>query len=183
MSVTLAGCVVRWHARSHRQMWVMTTAGYLVRSAPSRLSQRLTPVPRRCRDWSRSGTCQPVYTQDDRMFGPGRVVPRCPDRRMATQISRCRIVKDGDLDCISDIVMVLVVSWLLGAAARRCGQPAVVGQIIAGILLGRGVRGRLPGHLTSRLFPHAVAASRAGGLRTGLSGIGRPECRPERRPY
>jgi Kef-type K+ transport system membrane component KefB len=59
-------------------------------------------------------------------------------------------------EVIGDIALVLVVSSLLGAAARRCGQPRVVGQILAGVLLGPSVLGRLPGHLTSRLFPHAA---------------------------
>jgi Kef-type K+ transport system membrane component KefB len=59
-------------------------------------------------------------------------------------------------DVIGDIALVVFVSWLLGAVARRVGQPAVVGQMIAGILLGPSVLGRLPGHLTSRLFPHSV---------------------------
>jgi Kef-type K+ transport system membrane component KefB len=44
------------------------------------------------------------------------------------------------------------VAALLGALARRLGQPTVVGQIIAGILFGPS----LPGHLTGRLFPRAV---------------------------
>jgi Kef-type K+ transport system membrane component KefB len=59
-------------------------------------------------------------------------------------------------DVIGDVALVLVVSWLLGAVARRCGQPTVVGQILAGVLLGTSVLGRLPGHLTMRLFPPAV---------------------------
>jgi K+:H+ antiporter len=59
-------------------------------------------------------------------------------------------------DVIGDIALVIVVSSVLGAAARRCGQPRVVGQVLAGLLLGPSVLGRLPGHLTSRLFPHAV---------------------------
>jgi Kef-type K+ transport system membrane component KefB len=62
-------------------------------------------------------------------------------------------------DVIGDVALVLVVSWLLGAVAARCGQPRVVGQIIAGILLGPTLLGRFPGHLTSRLFPHAVLPS------------------------
>jgi K+:H+ antiporter len=57
---------------------------------------------------------------------------------------------------IGDVALVLVVSMLLGAAARRCGQPTVVGQIMAGILLGASLLGRLPGHLTSHLFRPAV---------------------------
>jgi Kef-type K+ transport system membrane component KefB len=59
-------------------------------------------------------------------------------------------------DVLGDITLVLIISSLLGAAARRCGQPAVIGQIIAGILFGPTVLGHLPGHLTTRLFPHAV---------------------------
>lgn len=57
-------------------------------------------------------------------------------------------------DVIGDVAVVLGASWLLGAAARRIGQPTVVGQIIAGILLGPSLLGRLPGHLTSHLFTH-----------------------------
>lgn len=60
---------------------------------------------------------------------------------------------------IGDLALVLAVSALLGALARRCGQPAVVGQIIAGILLGPTLLGRLPGHLTARLFPPTVLPS------------------------
>jgi Kef-type K+ transport system membrane component KefB len=54
---------------------------------------------------------------------------------------------------IGDIALVLAVSSLLGATARRCGQPAVIGQILTGVLLGPSLLGRLPGHLTSHLFP------------------------------
>jgi K+:H+ antiporter len=62
-------------------------------------------------------------------------------------------------DVIGDIALVLVVSRLLGSLARMAGQPVVIGQILAGILLGPSLLGRLPGHLTSRLFPHAVLPS------------------------
>jgi Kef-type K+ transport system membrane component KefB len=54
---------------------------------------------------------------------------------------------------IGDITLVFVIASLLGAAARRCGQPAVIGQILTGIALGPSLLGRLPGHLTSHLFP------------------------------
>jgi Kef-type K+ transport system membrane component KefB len=55
---------------------------------------------------------------------------------------------------IGDTALVFVVASLLGAAARKCGQPAVIGQILTGVLLGPSLLGRLPGHLTSHLFPH-----------------------------
>jgi Kef-type K+ transport system membrane component KefB len=59
-------------------------------------------------------------------------------------------------DVIGDIALVLAVSALLGAVARRCGQPTVIGQILTGIVLGPTLLGRLPGHLTNRLFPAQV---------------------------
>lgn len=59
-------------------------------------------------------------------------------------------------DVIGDVAIVLGVSSVLGAVARRCGQPTVVGQILAGILLGPTLLGRLPGHLTTRFFTHAA---------------------------
>jgi Kef-type K+ transport system membrane component KefB len=57
-------------------------------------------------------------------------------------------------DVLGEVALVLIVASLLGAAARRCGQPAVIGQILAGIMLGPSLLGRLPDHLSSRLFPH-----------------------------
>ncbi|MEU2506371.1 cation:proton antiporter [Streptomyces sp. NPDC007863] len=54
---------------------------------------------------------------------------------------------------LADIAVVLVAGALLGRVARRLRQPAVVGEITAGILLGPSVLGLLPGGLTERLFP------------------------------
>lgn len=55
-------------------------------------------------------------------------------------------------DVIGDVSIVIGASWLLGSLARKCGQPTVVGQILAGIALGPSLLARLPGHLTSHLF-------------------------------
>jgi Kef-type K+ transport system membrane component KefB len=57
---------------------------------------------------------------------------------------------------IGDVAVIVIVSRLLGALARRCGQPVVIGQIVAGIALGPTLLGRLPGDPTSRLFPPDV---------------------------
>jgi Kef-type K+ transport system membrane component KefB len=57
---------------------------------------------------------------------------------------------------IGDVCLILALASLLSAAARRCGQPAVIGQILAGILLGPTLLGKLPGNLTTLLFPHQV---------------------------
>lgn len=59
-------------------------------------------------------------------------------------------------DVVGDIALVLIAASLLGALARRLGQPTVVGQIIAGLAFSPSLLGRLPGHLSTRLFPHAA---------------------------
>jgi Kef-type K+ transport system membrane component KefB len=56
-------------------------------------------------------------------------------------------------EVIGDIALVFVVATLLGAVARKCGQPAVIGQILTGVVLGPSLLGRLPGHPTAHLFP------------------------------
>jgi Kef-type K+ transport system membrane component KefB len=55
-----------------------------------------------------------------------------------------------------DIVIILAAAWLLAAIARRFGQPAVIGEILAGIALGPTLLGHLAGH---RLFPATVLPS------------------------
>jgi Kef-type K+ transport system membrane component KefB len=57
------------------------------------------------------------------------------------------------------IGLITALSYLTGILARRVGQPAVIGQLFAGILLGPSVLGRLPGHLTDHLVPRAVLPS------------------------
>ncbi len=49
-----------------------------------------------------------------------------------------------------DLALIIVLARLLGAAARRIGQPAVLGEIVAGILLGPTIWGT---HITATLFP------------------------------
>jgi Kef-type K+ transport system membrane component KefB len=55
-----------------------------------------------------------------------------------------------------DIAVVIAMSTVFGAIARRIGQPTVIGQILAGLLLGPTLLGRMPGHLTAHLFPAQV---------------------------
>jgi K+:H+ antiporter len=49
-----------------------------------------------------------------------------------------------------DLALIIVLARLLGLAAKRIGQPPVLGEIIAGILLGPTL---FNGKLTSALFP------------------------------
>ena len=48
-----------------------------------------------------------------------------------------------DLGFLASIVVVLLASRLLGEAAQRLGQPVVIGQLVAGIMLGPSFFGLL----------------------------------------
>ncbi|GCB46282.1 cation:proton antiporter [Streptomyces sp. NL15-2K] len=65
-------------------------------------------------------------------------------------------VTDVTTTVLGDIALILFVSTLLGGLARRLGQPAVIGQILTGVMLGPTLLGRLPGNPTARLFPPEV---------------------------
>lgn len=56
----------------------------------------------------------------------------------------------------ADIAIIVVVARAMGALFKRIGQPAVVGEILAGIALGPSLLGALPGDLTERVFPLEV---------------------------
>jgi Kef-type K+ transport system membrane component KefB len=55
-----------------------------------------------------------------------------------------------------DLAVIIVVARLMGRLAIKVGQPAVMGEIIAGILLGPTLLGALPGDLDELLFPPDV---------------------------
>jgi Kef-type K+ transport system membrane component KefB len=52
-----------------------------------------------------------------------------------------------------DIAIVVVAARLVGRLFRRLGQPAVIGEIVAGIALGPTLLGAFPGDLDQVLFP------------------------------
>ena len=54
---------------------------------------------------------------------------------------------------LAQIVLLLLVGRLMGEAMQRIGQPAVIGQLIAGILLGPSVFGALWPAAQSAVFP------------------------------
>src|SRR5258708_9156208 len=56
---------------------------------------------------------------------------------------------------LAEIIVLLVCGRLLGEAMQRIGQPAVMGQLIAGILLGPSVLGALWPDLQQSLFPQS----------------------------
>jgi Kef-type K+ transport system membrane component KefB len=55
-----------------------------------------------------------------------------------------------------DLAVIMVIARLMGRLAVRVGQPAVMGEIVAGILLGPTLLGALPGDLDTKLFPPDV---------------------------
>ena len=64
---------------------------------------------------------------------------------------------------LADLAIIILLARLLGMAAKRLGQPPVLGEIIAGILLGPTL---FHGKITATLFPIALgAAERAGQSR------------------
>jgi Kef-type K+ transport system membrane component KefB/nucleotide-binding universal stress UspA family protein len=57
---------------------------------------------------------------------------------------------------LSQIVVLLLAGRLLGELLSRWGQPPVMGQLLAGIVLGPSVLGHLSPAIELALFPHAV---------------------------
>lgn len=55
-----------------------------------------------------------------------------------------------------DLAVVMITARVVGRLFVRIGQPAVVGEIIAGLLLGPTALGALPGNIDTRLFPLEV---------------------------
>lgn len=63
------------------------------------------------------------------------------------------------------LAVIIVLARLLGALARRIGQPPVVGEILAGILIGPSIMGGL---VSDRLFPTEIRPALAGLANVGL---------------
>ena len=57
---------------------------------------------------------------------------------------------------LATIAVVLVAAILVMRLMIRFGQPPVIGEILAGIILGPSFLGLLPGNLVEAIFPHEV---------------------------
>ena len=55
-----------------------------------------------------------------------------------------------------DLAVIIAAARLFGALARKMGQPAVIGEMVAGIALGPTILGRLSPGLPAVLFPASV---------------------------
>src|SRR2546427_5719070 len=58
-----------------------------------------------------------------------------------------------------EIAVIIVASRLLGIAFRRLQQPQVIGEVVAGILLGPSFLGWIAPEMVSTLFPPAALPS------------------------
>lgn len=64
---------------------------------------------------------------------------------------------DSLLHLLVALAAVLAVGQLLGRAFARLGQPAVIGEVIAGILLGPSVLGRIAPAASDAILPASIA--------------------------
>lgn len=67
---------------------------------------------------------------------------------------------------LADLAIILLLARICGALARKCGQPAVIGEVVAGILLGPTLFG---GRLSEFLFPADVRPSLSVLANVGLA--------------
>lgn len=65
--------------------------------------------------------------------------------------------KPSEIIFLAQIILLLLCGRLLGEAMQRIGQPAVMGQLIAGILLGPSVFGMIAPDLQQTVFPESGA--------------------------
>src|SRR5215204_2109834 len=65
----------------------------------------------------------------------------------------------SDVVFIVQIILLLVCGRLMGEAMQRMGQPAIMGQLLAGVLLGPSVFGALAPELQHAIFPRTPEQS------------------------
>src|ERR1700761_9597392 len=71
-------------------------------------------------------------------------------------------------ELLAALVVIITLARVFGALARRCGQPAVVGEILVGVVLGPTFFGA---GLANHLFP-VGGTNPMTGVRPALTGIG-----------
>lgn len=59
---------------------------------------------------------------------------------------------------VLEIAVIVVAARLFGKVAQRLGQPALIGEVVAGIALGPSLLGLLPGRPDVRLFPSELTS-------------------------
>src|SRR4051812_22068048 len=79
--------------------------------------------------------------------------PDCASARQAFPYSHRVAAAVPYAEIFLGIAVIIVAARVTGAAFRRIHQPAVVGEIVAGLLLGGTALAYAPGHPTEHLFP------------------------------
>ena len=90
-----------------------------------------------------------------RYFGQSLVAPEAS----APQSSTSGALPHADFaltQVLLALIVIIIAARLLGAAFRRMNQPEVIGEMIAGILLGPSLLGHVAPGLSAELFPPAV---------------------------
>jgi K+:H+ antiporter len=90
-----------------------------------------------------------------RFFGNSRVAPVVsvspgPGYRPAPQ------AETALAQVLLALVVIILMARILGAAFQRLGQPRVIGEMIAGILLGPSLLGRVAPRISAHLFPSTM---------------------------
>jgi Kef-type K+ transport system membrane component KefB len=88
--------------------------------------------------------------------GEGLVAPM-PDADMATGRAAAHAQPNVLAQILLGLVVILIASRAVGALFRRFGQPPVIGEVLAGILLGPSLLGRLSPEAMAFIFPPSAA--------------------------
>jgi hypothetical protein len=84
------------------------------------------------------------------LVAPGAAVSLSPGHTAAPQIDTALP------QVLLALVVIIIAARVLGWAFRRLNQPPVIGEMVAGILLGPSLLGHVAPALSARLFPPAV---------------------------
>lgn len=69
---------------------------------------------------------------------------------------------------LTQIIVIIAISRLIGAALRKLGQPRVIGEMLAGLMLGPSLLGTVAPHLYAWLFPFGTIRFLSALAQTGL---------------
>src|ERR1051326_3059442 len=79
-----------------------------------------------------------------------------PDTMRRAKRARAAVNSTLTIDVLVALAVVVVTGRLLGKALGWIGQPPVIGEVLAGILLGPSLLGHASPSFEARLFPEAV---------------------------
>jgi Kef-type K+ transport system membrane component KefB len=90
-----------------------------------------------------------------RRLGAGAIAPPATLERIAGSSAGAHV--DSLPHVLLALLVILVAARLVGIAFRRIGQPAVIGEVVAGILLGPSLLGRVAPDAYAFLLPAEIA--------------------------